>query len=85
MNGSSYQTLGDLTLDFGTRHGLMARGGFQVDIDWEDSKLKQAKIVSKLGNPLKLSYRGEVVELKATEKGKSYVCGEGSSGLFINR
>jgi len=65
-------------------HGLMARGGFEVDIDWEDGKLKQAKIVSKLGNPLRLSYRGKVVELKATEKGKSYVCGEGSSGLFIN-
>jgi len=65
-------------------HGLMARGGFEVDIDWEDGKLKQAKIVSKLGNPLRLSYRGKAVELKATEKGKSYVCGEGSSGLFIN-
>jgi len=65
-------------------HGLMARGGFEVDIDWENGKLKQAKIVSKLGNPLRLSYRGEVAELKATEKGKSYVCGEGPSGLFIN-
>jgi alpha-L-fucosidase 2 len=53
-------------------HGIMARGGFEVDIDWENGKLKQAKITSKLGNPLKLSYAGKVVELSVTQKGKSY-------------
>ncbi|MFO7619749.1 MAG: glycoside hydrolase family 95 protein [Bacteroidales bacterium] len=62
-------------------HGLMARGGFEVDIDWENGKLKQARIVSKLGNPLKMSYSGKVIELKATEKGKSYYFGEGLSQL----
>lgn len=54
-------------------YGVMARGGFQVDIDWENGKLKQARILSKLGNPLKLSYKGKVVELKSTEKGKTYL------------
>ncbi len=54
-------------------YGIMARGGFQVDIDWENGKLKQAKILSKLGNPLKLSYQGKVVEMKSTEKGKTYL------------
>jgi alpha-L-fucosidase 2 len=54
-------------------YGIMARGGFQVDIDWENGKLKQAKILSKLGNPLKLSYKGKVAELKSTEKGKTYL------------
>jgi alpha-L-fucosidase 2 len=53
-------------------HGIMARGGFEVDIDWENGKLKQAKIISKLGNPLKLSYAGKVIEILETEKGKSY-------------
>ena len=62
-------------------HGLMARGGFEVDIDWENGKLKQARITSKLGNPLKLSCSGKVIELKATEKGKSYYFGEGLSQL----
>jgi alpha-L-fucosidase 2 len=54
-------------------YGVMARGGFQADIDWENGNLKQARIVSKLGNPLKLSYNGKVVELKSTEKGKTYL------------
>jgi alpha-L-fucosidase 2 len=62
-------------------HGLMARGGFEVDIDWENGRLKQAKIISKLGNSLKLSYNGKAVELETTEKGKSYLFGEALSGL----
>ncbi|MCJ7447690.1 MAG: glycoside hydrolase family 95 protein [Bacteroidales bacterium] len=60
-------------------HGLMARGGFEVDIDWDNGKLKQAMITSKLGNPLKLSYQGKFIQLEKTEKGKSYVFGEGLS------
>ncbi len=62
-------------------HGLMARGGFEVDIDWENGKLKQARITSKLGNPLKLTFQGKSIELQTTEKGKSYTFSEGASGL----
>ena len=62
----------------------MARGGFEVDIDWENGELKQARITSKLGNPVKLSYKGKVMELKTTEKGKSYLVREDDSGLIIN-
>jgi alpha-L-fucosidase 2 len=65
-------------------HGLMARGGFEVDIDWENGVLKQATVISKLGNPLKLSYKGKVVELIMTEMGKSYVFRKGASGLIID-
>jgi alpha-L-fucosidase 2 len=57
-------------------HGIMARGGFEVNIDWENGKLKQARITSKLGNPLKLSYAGTFFNLKTTEKGKTYIFGE---------
>jgi alpha-L-fucosidase 2 len=55
-------------------HGLMARGGFQVDIDWENGKLKHARIISKLGNPLKLTYSGKTIEMK-TGKGREYIFG----------
>lgn len=53
-------------------YGLMARGGFEVNIDWENGTLKQAKVVSKQGNPLKISFSGKVVTLDRTEKGTSY-------------
>jgi len=62
-------------------YGLMARGGFEVDIDWENGRLRQAKILSKLGGPLRLSYKGQAVEIKSTEKGKSYIFRETDSGL----
>jgi alpha-L-fucosidase 2 len=65
-------------------HGLMARGGFEVDIDWQNGMLKQARIISKLGNPLKLSCHGKAIELKSTEKGKSYLVNENGSGITIN-
>jgi alpha-L-fucosidase 2 len=61
-------------------HGIMARGGFQVDIDWENGFLKQARITSKLGNPLKIKYAGKVAEL-STEKDKEYIFGEGLERL----
>ena len=57
-------------------HGIMARGGFEVNIDWENGKLKKAEITSKLGNPLKLSYDGNVIDVPVTEKGKTYIFGE---------
>lgn len=67
----------------GNIQGLMARGGFEVDMDWENGRLKQAKILSRLGAPLRLSYKGMVVELKSTEKGKTYLFRETDSGLSI--
>ena len=62
-------------------HGLKARGGFEVDIDWENGMLKEAKITSKLGNPLKLSYEGKIIYLEKTEKGKRYTFGQEFSSL----
>ena len=46
--------------------GLMARGGFQVDMGWNGGTLQQADIVSKLGNRLILSYGEHRVEIETT-------------------
>jgi len=70
-----------LAWNTGHIHGLMARGGFQADIDWENGKLIHARIISKLGNPLKLTYAGKVINLAATEKGKEYLFGANLSIL----
>jgi alpha-L-fucosidase 2 len=63
-------------------YGLMARGGFQVDMDWENGLLKQARILSKLGNPLRLSYKGNAIDLKTTVKGKTITVKTGPGGII---
>jgi alpha-L-fucosidase 2 len=44
--------------------GLRARGGFQVDLVWEQGRLTSAVIHSELGEPVTVSYAGKNVELK---------------------
>ena len=56
-------------------HGLSARGGFEVDIDWNQGRLVQAVIRSKLGNPCQIRYGTKVITLE-TEKGKTYILDE---------
>lgn len=63
--------------------GLVARGGFLIDIYWEKGVLKQVKITSRLGNPLKLSYNGKTTELVNIEKGRTYLYFYDKQGLSL--
>jgi alpha-L-fucosidase 2 len=52
-------------------HGLSARGGFDVDIDWLDGKLEKVSILSKLGNLCTMRFADKVLSFP-TQKGKRY-------------
>jgi len=56
----------------GSVDGLCARGGFVVDMTWQDGRLSRAVVRSKLGNPCRVRYRDRVVEL-TTDAGKSTI------------
>ncbi|MCC6289782.1 MAG: glycoside hydrolase family 95 protein [Chitinophagaceae bacterium] len=51
--------------------GLRARGGFTVDIKWENGKVVAASLLSNAGGTCKIKYLDKQIELK-TEKGKKY-------------
>jgi len=51
--------------------GLRARGGFEVDMSWENGKLTRAVVRSSKGNACKLHTGDKTIDLK-TEAGKSY-------------
>lgn len=55
----------------GSVEGLRARGGFVVDIAWEDGLATMIKIKSLLGNPCRLSWNGNIKEF-STVAGKQY-------------
>lgn len=55
----------------GSVEGLRARGGFVLNFEWEDYKVKRVKVKSDLGGTCKLLVNGKFVELK-TKQGLSY-------------
>ncbi len=53
--------------------GLRARGGKEVDIEWENGKLKQATIRAIKGGDFRIYSNGELSEVISMEKGESMV------------
>jgi alpha-L-fucosidase 2 len=51
--------------------GLCARGGFEVDMRWENGRLQKAKIRSLLGTPLKIMYGDKSLEFN-TKAGEEF-------------
>jgi alpha-L-fucosidase 2 len=45
--------------------GLKARGGFEVDIEWENGKLKQARIKNLIGNSMQVRYNNKITQIDA--------------------
>ena len=47
----------------GSVKGLCARGGFEVDMDWEESKIKSVSISSKKGGTCKIQFKDKIIDL----------------------
>lgn len=51
--------------------GLRVRGGFEIDMSWENSVLKSLRVTSKAGKILRIKYGDQMIE-ETTEAGKKY-------------
>jgi alpha-L-fucosidase 2 len=58
----------------GSVRGLRARGGFEVDLEWNDGVLSRAEIRSLLGNRLRVRYGNKTKEM-STRAGRRCVFG----------
>jgi alpha-L-fucosidase 2 len=64
----------------GSARGLIARGGFAVDLAWKDGQLERADIVSRLGHPLRVRYGAKTAEYQ-TQPGQR-IAFQGSSPIL---
>jgi alpha-L-fucosidase 2 len=62
-------------LNSGSIQGACARGGFVVDMTWEEGKPTKINILSKGGKICKIRFQDKVIEFP-TEAGQTYALGE---------
>jgi alpha-L-fucosidase 2 len=53
--------------------GLVARGGFVVDVKWENNQLVSARIYSRNGGSSPVRYKEKTAELPAMQKGQEHL------------
>jgi alpha-L-fucosidase 2 len=58
----------------GSISGLLARGGFEVDLKWENHQLTEAAVTAKLDGTCTVNYAGKIIEFP-TRKGNTYRIG----------
>lgn len=58
-------------LPSGSMKGLCARGGFVLDMKWNNGMLEELEVFSRTGAPCTVRYNGNTISFK-TERGKSY-------------
>ncbi|SKB76095.1 glycoside hydrolase family 95 protein [Daejeonella lutea] len=55
----------------GSVKGLCARGGFEVNMKWQNGKVSECSVTSKQGNRLKINVNGKAIDLR-TKAGQTY-------------
>jgi alpha-L-fucosidase 2 len=65
----------------GSVHGLRARGGFTVDIEWKDGALVSATFHSPAGGVTSVRYRGKTLSVSMSPGSKLTLTGELTKGL----
>jgi alpha-L-fucosidase 2 len=55
----------------GNIKGICARGGFVLDFEWQNGRLKNLQVLSKLSGNCRLNYSGKTINIE-TQAGKSY-------------
>jgi alpha-L-fucosidase 2 len=55
----------------GSIKGICARGGFVLDFEWQNGRLKNLQVLSKLSGNCRLNYSGKTINIE-TQAGKSY-------------
>jgi alpha-L-fucosidase 2 len=57
----------------GSLHGVRARGGVELDLDWADGQMKRLRLRGKPDDKIQLRYRGRVIELVLDRRGAGMV------------
>ena len=64
--------------------GLRARGGFEVNMHWQDMRLLEAKIISRQGHSVEIEFPNEMRHIDSGQTGKRFSIPQTESGEHIS-